>query len=83
MKKRELLLRKLSTAQFALWELHLYLNTHPTDLDALALHEKYEVRYAALKREYEEKYGPLSPAVGEGISWLQNPWPWDVKEDDD
>lgn len=83
MSKRELLLRKLSTVQFALWELHLYLNTHPTDLEALALHEKYEVRCAALKQEYEEKYGPLSPSTGEGISWLQNPWPWDVKEDND
>ena len=47
------------------------------------MHEKYEMRCAALRREYEEKYGPLSPAAGEGISWLQNPWPWDVKEDDD
>ena len=46
MTKREMLLRKLSTAQFALWELHLYLNTHPTDLEALALHEKYEIKCA-------------------------------------
>lgn len=83
MTKRETLLRKLSTAQFALWELHLYLNTHPTDLEALALHEKYELKCAKLKTEFEEKYGPLSPMKGEGAAWLQNPWPWDVKEDDD
>ena len=42
MNKREKLMRSLSAVQFALWELHLYLNTHPTDLEAIALHEQYE-----------------------------------------
>lgn len=82
MTKRETFLRKLSTAQFALWELHLYLNTHPTDMEALAMHERYEVKYAKLKSEFEEAYGPLSPVTGEGAEWLKNPWPWDTTEDD-
>ena len=82
MSKRETLLRKLSTAQFALWELHLYLNTHPMDMDALAMHERYEVQYAKLKHEFEESYGSLSPMKGEGAEWLKNPWPWDATEDD-
>ncbi len=82
MTKRETLLRKLSTVQFALWELHLYLNTHPTDMEALAMHERYEVQCAKLKSEYEDTYGPLSPMTGEGALWLQPPWPWDVSEDD-
>ena len=78
MSKKEKLLRSLSSAQFALWELHIYLDTHPTDMEAISLHEKYEKKYASLKKEYESDYGPLTPAVGEGIEWLQNPWPWDV-----
>ena len=82
MSKRETLLRKLTAAQFALWELHLYLNTHPTDMEALAMHERYEVKCAKLRSEYEEKYGPLTPMKGEGAQWLQNPWPWDATEDD-
>lgn len=83
MSKREKLLRSLSAAQFALWELHVYLDTHPTDLEAIALHEKYEKKYHALRSEYEANYGPLSPVSGEGVSWLQEPWPWDAEGRDD
>ncbi len=82
MTDRETLLRKLSSAQFALWELHLHLNTHPDDSEALRMHDQYEIRCAKLRREYEDTYGPLSPTTGEGALWLQPPWPWDVTEDD-
>ena len=82
MTKKESLLRQLSAVQFSLWELHLYLDTHSNDMEALALHEKYEVKYKKLKNEYEECYGPLSPVKGEGIEWLKNPWPWDITEGD-
>ena len=79
MNKREKLMRSLSAVQFALWELHLYLNTHPTDLEAIALHEQYEAKLRKLRDEYESKYGPLTPTVGEGVDWLKNPWPWDIE----
>ncbi len=81
MSSRDKLLRTLSSVQFALWELHLYLNTHPNDLSALAMHEKYALKFRQLKKEYEENYGPLSPKSGEGIEWLKNPWPWDIGGD--
>ncbi len=83
MNNREKLLRSLSAVQFSLWELHLYLNTHPNDMGALAMHEKYSLKYRQLKEEYEEKYGPLSAKKGEGIEWIKNPWPWDTGGCDD
>ena len=55
MNKREKLLRSISAAQFALWELHLYLNTHPADMEALSLHEQYEMKLMKLKASKEEK----------------------------
>lgn len=82
MSTREKLLRNLSSIQFALWELHLYLDTHPNDLEAVSLHEKYEMKFMNAKREYEERFGPLTPTVGEGVDWLTNPWPWDIKGDE-
>ena len=48
MTKRETMLRRLSAAQFTQWELHLYLDTHPSDLQALALFRKCDARYRAL-----------------------------------
>lgn len=83
MKKRDKLLRGISAAQFALWELHVYLDTHATDLEAIALHEKYEKKYRTLKHEYEAEYGPLTPTAGESITWLQEPWPWEPEGRDD
>ena len=82
MTQREKYLRNMASVQFALWELHLYLNTHPADMEALAMHEQYERKLAKLRREFEEKYGPLSPMMGEGVDWLKNPWPWDVEGDE-
>lgn len=70
----------LSAVQFAMWELHLYLDTHPEDIGALKLHSKYEEKYLKLKDEYEAKYGPLySNSDSPGVHWLKNPWPWDYE----
>jgi len=77
MSKRENLLRSLSSARFALWELHLYLDTHPLDMSAAAKHAEYKKKAEALQMEYEQEFGPLSPSMGEGVEWLKNPWPWE------
>ena len=70
----------LSAVQFAMWELHLYLDTHLEDIGALKLHSKYEEKYLKLKDEYEAKYGPLYSNSGSpGVHWLKNPWPWDYE----
>lgn len=70
----------LSAVQFAMWELRLYLDTHPEDIGALKLYNKYEDKYYLLKDEYEKKYGPLMGTDGTpGIKWLKNPWPWDYE----
>ena len=73
MTKRETMLRRLSAAQFTQWELHLYLDTHPSDLQALA-------RYRALRSEYESQFGSLTALDATGAEWLKDPWPWDTEE---
>jgi spore coat protein JB len=79
MKDREAMLKRLSAAQFALFEIHLYLDTHPWDLQMLSMHRKNQSKYLLLKREFEEKYGPLTPETGQGVEWLKDPWPWDLE----
>ena len=82
MSRRQRLLRELSAVQFAKWELHLYLDTHPSDMRAAALHAEYEKKAAALRATYEEEFGPLTAPNCEGVEWLQNPWPWDIERCD-
>ena len=80
MDSRCMMERKLSAAQFAVWEIHLFLDTHPNDEDALAAYNKYLARYEELYREFTEKYGALSAqntADDKNWQWVDAPWPWD------
>lgn len=78
--EREKCLKSLSAAQFMVWELHLYLDTHPNDTNAMLRLKKYAVQYQALLADFEAKFGPLTPHSGSGVVWLKNPWPWDIEE---
>ena len=82
MTKREAMLKKLSAVQFALWEMHLYLDTHPWDLQMLEAHSKAEMKYKALKHEFEESFCPLTSSKAQGFEWLKGPWPWEFEECD-
>ena len=80
MNDRELMLRRLSGAQFALWETHMYLDTHPYDSNALTAKKKYEKKYHDLLAEYKERFGPLvyTDVFGaETHEWIKDPWPWE------
>lgn len=67
----------LSAIQFAMWELHLYLSSHPDDISALKLYSRYEERYKSVKDEYESKFGALSSnEVCSNVPWAVNSWLW-------
>lgn len=66
--------------RFSIWDLHLYLDTHPDDAQAKRLLEQYEAQYAQIKEEYESQFGPITPGDnGVGSAWLKDPWPWDYE----
>ncbi len=77
------LMRELSAVQFAAWELHIYLDTHPCDEKALEMHKKYTERAMELREEYEECFGPLTSDSGSGLEWVKNPWPWEYMKECD
>lgn len=80
MKDRETLLRQLSAAQFAAWEMHIYLDTHPQDKQAFQAMQKYRREAEKLRRDFEEKYGPITPTDtidDMTFTWINNPWPWE------
>ncbi len=86
MSSREALLRKISVARFAAWELHIYLDTHPNDKSALSKFQQYQKKANELTAEFEEKFGPLTANDEYGDSswkWIQSPWPWECGEVND
>ncbi len=85
-RERTLLLKRLQAAQFAAWEIHLFLDTHPKDEMALECFKKYTERYKELLKEYNERFGPLSADKNTNEKhwdWVENPWPWDNMECDE
>ncbi len=83
MSEREMMLRRLSSIQFAMFELHLFLDTHPGDREAAKKYEDLMAQADALKAEYEAKYGPLSHSNASTCkwAWIKDPWPWETERD--
>ncbi len=75
---RDELLRQLTALDFYTLDLHLYLNTHPDDRDALNKYNAVITEASALRREYEDTYGPLTQNQPSRFpwQWIENPWPW-------
>ena len=79
MTQKQKLLR-LSAVQFAAWELHMYLDTHPLDSRATMRYKELMSQYQTLLADYEEQYGPvIMPATGN--DWLDGPWPWETEKE--
>lgn len=81
MNERVMLLRRLSSAQFAALEIKMFLDTHPCDQKARLMAQKYQGLAEKYRAEYEAKYGPLTnndPTDGACFSWVNDPWPWEV-----
>ena len=58
--------------KFALWELRLYLNTHPNDQKALALLRK-------LTEQLDDDCGCAYHSDCNRWSWPDGPWPWEYQ----
>ena len=71
---------EIMAVDFKLYDLQLYLDTHPFDEDALCMYQNLVNDADELTEEYEEKYGPLTPKSAAGNcewKWIKNPWPWE------
>jgi len=84
MSEKEMLLRKISAESFAMWELRLFIDTHPNSEKALKAMEEHQKRYDELVNIYESKYGPLvttSNSQKSKMLWLNGPWPWEYEKE--
>ena len=78
--KREEMLLKIQALTFAIIDLELYLDLHPTETSKLELIRKYQKELNELKDIYSKEYNPLNLCDmnnKEKFTWINNPWPWD------
>lgn len=76
------LLKQISALDLVSIDLHLYLNTHPMDRNALEKYNSLVMQTKMLKDRYEKFYGMLS-AHGSFSpypwQWIDEPWPWEYE----
>ena len=80
MTEQQSALQELMALDFKLYDLQLYLNTHPFDCEALEIYQELNKEAQAARAKYESRFGPLSPinaATDCEWSWINNPWPWE------
>ena len=79
---REMTEKTLSEAimavRFAMIELQLYLDMHPSSVEALRTYTEYNARLHELTAQYVRNYGPLSMydvSGANGWTWGETPMP--------
>lgn len=87
MDSRETLMQQISEVSFAVNDLTLYLDTHPTDQEALNKFHKYLTQRKDLLSQYESKFEPLTVnCIKESntnqkeinhFTWVDGPLPWE------
>ncbi len=84
MSEQELLKRRIDAYSFAAWELHLFLDSHPTNCEAAKKLDEYHADIEKLTAEYESKYGAINLRSSETSrwQWVNGPWPWEGEGED-
>ncbi len=78
--EESLMLLDIQKLQFAIYDLALFLDTHPNDPVALYRHNMFTEQLMQLHNAYEARYGILSIMGNEsGDTWryINSPWPWE------
>lgn len=75
------LLREIQAVDFTVYDLSLFLNTHPECRRALEDHNRFVQRSKQLKSTYEQRYGPLRlDSVSQfPYRYINDPWPWEIR----
>lgn len=82
MTEREIMMKKLSSYQFMIDDLKLYLDTHPGDAETIEKMNELAKKYNPLRESFEKQFGPLTADENskDRWKWIKAPWPWDNEE---
>lgn len=74
------LLKKIQNLKFAVYDMLLFLDTHPDDASAFKMYRDLIKQLKKNIADYEAEYGPLS-IISAGdfdtFLWTKSPWPWE------
>ncbi|WMJ77830.1 MULTISPECIES: spore coat protein CotJB [unclassified Sedimentibacter] len=79
--EQRLMLLDIQKLEFAIYDLSLYLDTHPNDPVALHRHKAVTEQLMQILPVYESKFGIMSimsQETGNTWSYMNSPWPWEM-----
>lgn len=75
------LLTTLNSLEFAMNDLQLYLDVHPSNNEALNIFNEYRHLYNESLYNYQKQYGAITinseSMLKKPYSWINSPWPWE------
>ncbi len=78
--------KRIMAYRFALYDLGLFLDSHPCDQQAMYLRQMYKEKLTHLIDEYEQCYGKYiltqMDVEDNWKDWISDPWPWDGMKGD-
>lgn len=80
MLSRNALMRKIMEYSFYIYDLNLYLDTHPNDRRTLSDYQQMREQYDKLVDKYMNNFGPINAqqvTSDNYWSWIEGPWPWE------
>ncbi len=80
MNKQCELMRKIQKYDFALYDLMLYLDTHPHCQEALQLYDQYRKKRKNAVDAYVKEFGSikaLQSSTNKKWDWGEGPYPWE------
>ena len=78
--ERQRLMKMINQASFAIDDVKLFLDTHPSCKEALVYYQKAKKIRDEAWDEYTQKFGPLSAydvAADDYWTWNEGPMPWE------
>lgn len=78
--QQKAMLNDIQKLQFAIFDLALFLDTHPNDPVALYRHRAYAMQLKQYREAYTAQYGPLTIFENEMMNtwrYINGPWPWE------
>lgn len=78
--EKQRLMAMIRKYDFVLYELQLYLDTHPRCPEALRMWKNYQAMRQKAASAYIRQYSPIQPLQTDGNApwaWNQGPWPWE------
>ncbi len=81
MRNKNMLLKEIQQLSFRLYDLALFLDTHPNEQCAIREYNETLNKHKIMVKNFEKLYGPLTlKGVDENATkwnWIKGPWPWE------